>query len=266
VSSNLRPRTVSEILDASFRIFRTHYGSFVLLSALAIVPYQATLWFSGIYSALANPMVFASRGFAFAGGMATGLFILLAGIWAVVGNAAIVVAASDAYLGNEVVPARALGVSARRWWRVLGAGILKWVAVFFGSFLFLIGAIWMACRYFAAVQVVLLEDRPVVRSFNRSVELSNGEKWRIFGALLIAWVVYIAISFTLSAVVGLFQLPLLASAALRGLAHIFVSPIIGIVSTLLYYDLRIRKEAFDLELMASQLDAGAHPAPAPTGD
>ncbi|HEU4643730.1 MAG TPA: hypothetical protein VFS44_14835 [Gemmatimonadaceae bacterium] len=265
MSSTLRPRTVPEILDASFRVLRTHYGSFVLLSALAGFPYWAVLWLSGIYSALADPTIFAARGFSLAGGAAMGFWILLAGVWWVVGNAAIVVAASDAYLGNEVVPARALAAAIRRWWRVLGAGILKGIAIFFGYFLILIGAIWMACRYFATVQVVLLEDRPVVRSFNRSVELADGDKWRIFGGLAIAWLVYIVISTTLSAVLGLFQLPLLASAALRSLTYIFVSPIVGIVSTLLYYDMRIRKEALDLELMASQLDAGAHPAPAPTG-
>ena len=38
---------------------------------------------------------------------------------------------------------------------------------------------------------------------------------------------------------------------------ILVYPLVSVVQTLLYYDLRIRKEAFDIELMASGLGAPA---------
>lgn len=263
-TSTLRPRSVTEIVDAAFRILRAHYGSFVLLSAVAGFPYWAVIWFSGAYSFVADPahLATATRVPFFSAGVVLGL--LMAGIWWAVGTAAIVVAASDAYLGHEVVPARALGVAVRRWWRVLGAALLKGLAIGFGYILLLVGALWMAARYFASLQVVLLEDRPVVSSFNRSVALADNAKWRILGALAIAYLVYVIISTTLSSIVALFPAPLLVTAVLRGATYIFVSPLVGIVSTLLYYDMRVRKEALDLEIMASELDAGAVPAPAPS--
>jgi hypothetical protein len=40
---------------------------------------------------------------------------------------------------------------------------------------------------------------------------------------------------------------------LSGLASLVVTPILYCVLTLLYYDLRVRKEAFDLEMLAAQL-------------
>ena len=39
-----------------------------------------------------------------------------------------------------------------------------------------------------------------------------------------------------------------------------IYPLLAVVSTLVYYDLRIRKEGFDLEIMSREL--GAAPAPA----
>ena len=40
-----------------------------------------------------------------------------------------------------------------------------------------------------------------------------------------------------------------------------IYPLLAVVSTLLYYDLRIRKEGFDLEIMSREL--GGVPAPLP---
>ena len=49
--ATLRPRTASELVDAAVRILRQHYGSFVVVSALAAVP-----------GLLANIAMFASAG------------------------------------------------------------------------------------------------------------------------------------------------------------------------------------------------------------
>jgi hypothetical protein len=41
--------------------------------------------------------------------------------------------------------------------------------------------------------------------------------------------------------------------AIGGLVQIFIYPLFYCVLTVTYYDLRVRKEGFDLELLASQL-------------
>ncbi len=41
--------------------------------------------------------------------------------------------------------------------------------------------------------------------------------------------------------------------AITGLVQIFIYPLFYCVLTITYYDLRVRKEGFDLELLASQL-------------
>jgi len=82
----------------------------------------------------------------------------------------------------------------------------------------------------------------------------------------------------------LFQLPFLLTAGIRAfrspaiggpLAHAlqaaggFIStsllgPLLTIAFTLIYYDQRVRKEGFDLQLMMSTLEAGTQPAIAST--
>ena len=47
------------------------------------------------------------------------------------------------------------------------------------------------------------------------------------------------------------------ASVVNAIFRIFVYPLIAIVQTLLYYDARIRKEGYDLELMAQDLGAPA---------
>jgi hypothetical protein len=45
------------------------------------------------------------------------------------------------------------------------------------------------------------------------------------------------------------------SAVVGAIIMCFAYPFLGVVTTLLYYDLRVRKEGFDLEVMTEQLAA-----------
>ena len=49
---------------------------------------------------------------------------------------------------------------------------------------------------------------------------------------------------------------------LTQIVQILLYPVLAVTVTLLYYDLRIRKEGFDIEMMASEL-GGRAPAAAP---
>jgi hypothetical protein len=93
----------------------------------------------------------------------------------------------------------------------------------------------------------------------RSWNLVSGLFWRILGIRLLLGLITAVISgivvflLTLAGLAldanGRFVLQEVASA----LAAVFVSPITYIAVTLLYYDARIRKEAFDIEMLAQTL-------------
>lgn len=252
VAPHLRQRTAFEIVDVSIQVFRRHYATFVMLVALGAIPTWIVLWLSGFMTFLStyNP----------AAGLPTSAFDVgtfawfpITWFWAWVVRGAVVVAASDAYLTGIVDPARALRVGVSKALPNILVGILLGVAMFFGMFAVLIGAIYVYLRYFAAVPAVLLEDKGPVDAFHRSRDLSQGSKWRILGTLFLTWVIFWVVVVLLQVVLALVPMVPLARVLVNAVAQLFVAPIMSIVLVVLYYDQRIRKDGFDLEVMARDL-------------
>jgi hypothetical protein len=134
----------------------------------------------------------------------------------------------------------------------------------------LVFCVWFALRYAISIPILMIEDLGVLDTIRRSVSLTRGRRGHIFLSLLVAAIIaYVG--------VFLFQFPFVipamlatmrghwpfwlasASAAASAIGIAVTGPISMIVTVLLYYDTRIRKEAFDLQYMISSLD---QPAPA----
>jgi membrane protein implicated in regulation of membrane protease activity len=115
-----------------------------------------------------------------------------------------------------------------------------------GLFLLILPGVYLAVRWYFVPQTVVIDGRRRSEALARSGELVQGSWWRVFGiGLLTALVVGIPAQ--------LIELPFEAGASgadsaalsLTGatIAQVLAAPLIAIVSTLLYYDLRARREA-----------------------
>jgi hypothetical protein len=126
--------------------------------------------------------------------------------------------------------------------------------------------VYLALRYAVSIPVLMLENRGVLDSIRRSVQLTKGRRGQIFVAFLLAGILgYVgAIVFQ-----GPFWIPIIISmihnnpppawllfcaAVSAAVGGAITGPISMIVLVLCYYDARIRKEAFDLEFMMSALN------------
>ena len=125
-------------------------------------------------------------------------------------------------------------------------------------------AVWICVRYAVSIPAVLLENIKGRAAIRRSVELSRGRRGQGFIAILLALVVTYAM-------VLLFQGPFYALFALlklkgplpiglvlgmttsSAIGGVIAGPLLMIILVLFYYDLRIRKEAFDLQQMMASL-------------
>jgi hypothetical protein len=127
------------------------------------------------------------------------------------------------------------------------------------------------------IPVALLEARGLRASLARSSELTWGHRWRVFLIyVLIIVLVYIVsllvqgplmVALTiLSGPLRPGRLPVVARVAIPVAGFVtqsVLSPIMTIALSLVYYDERVRKEAFDLEHMMQQMDrTAATPSPA----
>lgn len=125
-------------------------------------------------------------------------------------------------------------------------------------------AIWLAMRYAVSLPAVLLEDINGRAAIRRSVQLSHGRRGQIFLAILLGMVVVYSTAFLFQgpfyagiAVMGIKgQLPnwlILALSVSSSIGGAIAGPLLMIILVLFYYDLRIRKEGFDLQHMMASL-------------
>jgi hypothetical protein len=114
-------------------------------------------------------------------------------------------------------------------------------------------------RTVVAVPAIVLERVSGWHGLQRSWRLINGRFWPTFGRMLLLALIASIISSVIAAV---FEIPGAALApsntfvfdqVASAVAAVFVGPITYIGVTLLYYDIRIRKEGFDIEMLARSL-------------
>jgi hypothetical protein len=146
------------------------------------------------------------------------------------------------------------------------AGVLTFLAVILAGIL----AIIFLVRYSVAVPALVLENLSARQALKRSVALTTGFLWRLLvvGVLMllirIVVVLLCQMPFTIAAMVMTLKgghpsvwvaIPNLLVGGACGAA---TAPLFMISFALAYYDLRVRKEGFDLQLMMSHLDE-THP-------
>lgn len=121
-------------------------------------------------------------------------------------------------------------------------------------------------RYSLAVQACLLENLKAGDALRRSSFLAKGSLWRIFLVYLLMGIVGFALSLVLNLPANLFvgSTPMIATIwqlVATFVAYTLSFPVSTIAISLLYYDQRVRKEAFDLQVMMESLDQAAAAAP-----
>ncbi len=224
-TTQLRPMAMGEILDASFALLRRHAGVFF---GVAIVC-------QGVPTALSLFVEFNGGARQHFGLYAFSQLLSFVGYLLITGASIRVV--SQAYLGNEPSLSDALDFAFGKLGRTLAAGFATGVLVVFAP---LPGG---------------------TDGLGRSWSLTQGFKWRAFGLYAVVIVLVVLCLFGFAFVAGLAAafLPLVFVPAMIGFALVFLFfyPFTSCVFTLFYYDLRVRKEAFDLELLSQHLGIAA---------
>jgi hypothetical protein len=254
--TELRPRSATEIIDAAFQILKQQYGTFVVLAALAYLPYIIFMLAVGASTSGASQDEMSVT--ALGAGM---LALPIALIWFPIAESAVLVGASDALLGRPVDAGAALRLVLSRFGNVLGAALLKVMLVFLATLFLLVPGVIVWLGLFATPAVVVFERLGAAESIGRSWNLAKGMKGKVLGVMLLAYLVVIAVQLAVEMVAQAIGLnPIMGSVASSVLV-IFIYPLIGICTALLYYDARIRKEGFDLQVLASELEGASGPAP-----
>lgn len=268
---NLYPLSIGEILDRAFRLYRRHFGLLISITLAAYVPMIALLIASQIqYETI--------KGYSNIQG--TFLNILIYG--------ALTVACSYLYLGQPITLGAAYRAIWKRYVSALGGMFLMGLLIilpalliilplyFFIDFfsnspqpglstimfllIFLPLASFLGTRWSLTITSIMLEGRKAGEGVTRSWDLTQGYFWHVFSTTFLAgFLVFILGTFPrlmLEYGLGLIfpdsPYSPYVNIILTQLTLIFVTPFSEAITVILYYDLLVRKEGFDLTLQLEQ--------------
>jgi hypothetical protein len=208
-----------------------------------------------------------------------GLAVLVTVIATIFQQAALALVVSENYLGRSLTLLEAYRRALRRWQPLLFTALLFlvggviWLPMFLvlfviipclGGLAFLFASSLVFVRLAFTWQAIVLENMDGLGGLRRSWRLVGSFMtqpfWRVVGILLLLSILVGTVTSGPSYLVGftVVLLPsplwgLILNTVLTNLISLVVAPLSFIAQTLLYYDLRIRNEGFDLQLRAQQL-------------
>jgi len=194
---------------------------------------------------------------------------------------AVIDAAASAHLGQNRSISQSLAVGFQSSLRIFLAGLIASVAVsligvvynIIGGFfdnnllLFLLSLVYffvlfyVQASWFVAPVVATIERHGPISSLRRSWQLSAGFRWRIVGLFILLVVLFLVLLFLIVFAVGLIAAANQTAGAIAVFIAIFAAvplwmPLFFGTMTVLYYDLRVRKEGLDLQLAAEAMPRG----------
>lgn len=277
---DLRPMSLGEVLDRTFTLYREHFLLFVGIAAL---PNLLMLLFrfavllvtrAGSTSAMPNLASPSVVGGAIIGALgAIIILLLMVGIT----QAATVIAVSALLLGREASIGRSYQQAKGSILTVIAIMIMAGLATGVGFIFLIIPGIYIACRLGVSVPAAVVEQDSPVSGMERSMELTKGFAGQVF-------LLFLLVVFLTYAVAGLLQFPVMFFAFKAAMARqqvsfgvsaysyvaefvsqVIVGPIGTISAALMYYNLRVRKEGFDIQHLMSSLASAPRPLADPPG-
>jgi hypothetical protein len=285
----LRPLEVGEILGGALEAIRRNARTVLGLSAAAAGVQAVIALFVQRYANLeggraidqsdpANPQVYWGQ-LAKVLGSTLGLS-LLSSIFAAVLTGMIVVVVTEDVVGRKASLELVWSKVRSRIWRLIALSLLVGVLSAVGLVLCLAPGIWLWGIWAVAVPALIIENRGIGQALRRSQNLVRGTFWRVWGIRALGFGITLALGGVLSALAGALAAVatgdqpagllgtgagslswgyLLISAIGTAVVVTFTAPFQASLDSLLYVDLRMRKEQLTVELQ--QAAAGVVPPP-----
>lgn len=264
----LRPLGIGETLDVAIKVYRAHFSTLVKTVGAVVAPVY-------VFGALVQLSLIPDTGDVVetdpltgeittvnaddvwawvAGFLLLGLLTYLASQLA---TAAAFKVVGASYLGEEVDWRDSLRFALRRLRSLVWLSILTALGLALGFLACIVPGVYLYAAWAVAVPVLVLEDVRGRAALLRSRSLVEGRWWPVFGVIVLSWllttIVSTALSGALAGVVATSDSDVVVAfvnAIAQAGASVLTTPFAAAVATVLYFDLRVRKEGFDLELLA----------------
>jgi hypothetical protein len=262
--------SVGDILDRGLKILFARLPTLYSISFITLAPLL-------VYQLIALPIIQTDPGapptpekLLLTLAVSLGTLLLLI-ILPPIGNAAILHVIGKEFVDERIGIGEAFSFSLGRFWSLLGTSMLYGLIFTAGLCSCCVPGFIVAVFYGLYAQIVVMEGIGGMPSLNRSKMLVTGFGWRLFFVYFLLMVVLMAVNYLLAGILeavfpayGRIQTPLgmlpggpvinfgffVLDNVIVFLVSIFLQVYLAVCTTLVYLDLRIRKEGFDLELAA----------------
>ncbi|MDE0376610.1 MAG: hypothetical protein OXK16_11720 [bacterium] len=247
----LRPLGVGEIVDATFTVYRRRFGPmFAIVLMLVFIPFLVSLAGGCSLDAGGTTTCTSPIGW-------LGYYVGVVG--SIVAGVAAVLVAAGAYADVPSDWRSAMSIGVRRTVAILLATIVAGILMVIGFVLLVIPGIFVLVSLAVTWEALIIEGVGPMESIKRSWRLVSGERWRVFGAGVLVIVLMVIFVGVVSAVIALILSAVLGvSGGMTGylvqqVASLLSIPLTAALGTVIYLDLRVRKESLSADELAAAL-------------
>jgi hypothetical protein len=264
---NMRPLGVGEILDLGIKIYRRRFGTLVRAVAVVVVPVSVLGAVVGLSAGMDTSDTNVDGGDA-AAAIGGGLIAFILGfIASQVATAASFEIVSGDYLDQAPTWQESLRAARGRLGSLTWLSILYGLALGLGFIACVLPGIYLGVMFAVAVPALLFEDVRGRKALKRSRSLLRGRFWPALGVLLVSMILTSLVQGAIQGVLlGVLVsagdssvLQAFGDAVATSASSILTTPFSAAVTAVLYFDARVRKEGFDLELLARRIGLDAPP-------
>lgn len=248
----LRPLTLGETLDVAFGLYRSLFVPLLVITLVTSgLPLAVSVYVESAGGMFAHLPLYAAN-------------MLLNVVLSAIASAAATFVVSENYMGRSLSAGAAFSRAAPFVGRLVVLGLLIGLVVALGVLLLLLPGLILFTGLALSTPAMVIEGLPsATAAMGRSWALTRGLRLKLFGALFTVLVLIMLPMLALggfAAAAGDSTLlaPTMSLQALfwmmaASLVQMLIYPLLYCLLTVAYYDLRVRKEAFDLEVLASGL-------------
>jgi flagellar biosynthesis protein FliQ len=275
----LRPLGIGEILDVGIKITTRHFGTLARAVLIVVVPLQllaalvdlsagdGTLSSGGSSldtNEFGDPEVDPDDVWTFLAALTVSAVLGL--LAQTIATGACFKAVTDAYLGRAPSWQGSTTFVLRRLHSILWISFLTYLLGGLALLACIAPGVWLFIAWTVAIPAFLTEGVKGRRALGRSFRLVRHFWWRTFAIIILGTILaslvsgllvglLTAVTFTSDNTLAFVIANFVASVA----AGVLTTPFIAAVTIVLYIDLRVRKEGFDLALLAERLGEGGEP-------
>lgn len=280
---DLRPLGIGEMVDGALRLYRTNFLTLIKISAVVLGPLGVLQLIATIMAGpidiesflVVDPNATPAEALAPLVPIYTTAAIIsvFAFIGSVLVQAASITAFAQVYQGIEPDWRASLRAGGSRFLALAASTILLGLGSTLGLLFCIIPGVFFFISWSVSPAALMTERLGPVAALSRSRQLVRGRFWPVFGAIILSYLLYSVASqivSTVASVVTVFgtlnsgAFSLIPSVLASVLVSILATPFLAAMVTIIYFDLRVRHEGYDLELMAADLHRMEPSAESPT--